>query len=173
VGIEKDREPVEKDYRLNSDYRSYIFGINNWTFASKPRHPFLRLVIDTVCKNLLALAKQQNRRLSQIEPSHKEVIEVTGPRAFTDAFWAYVSQVKGGRVTYKSATMMEEPKMFGDVLLLPIRAMSSSEAEEGRGAKSLKVKPVIMHSSVGTGIPTPPAVLGQIPEGGEAQQPLA
>ena len=152
VGIESDRNPVENDVKLYSDYRSHIFAINNWTFMAKRGHPFMRLVAESVAKNLQTAAKKQNRTLSGMELSYMQVIDSTGPGAFTVAFLEYVSKVVGTEITYSDVTMLEEPKIFGDVIVLPIRAMSKTEAdrEDGDGARSKDWPSALYHWSFGS-----------------------
>lgn len=152
VGIEADRKPVENDIKLYSDYRVHIWGINNWTFLAKRGHPFMRLVAETVARNLQALAKEQDRELSGIELSYKQVIDTTGPQAFTAAFLKYASQITGKPFTPADATMLDKPKMVGDIVVLPIRAMSRTEADrvDGDGARSKDWLPVLFHWSVGS-----------------------
>ncbi|KAL9125657.1 MAG: hypothetical protein Q9175_008042 [Cornicularia normoerica] len=152
IGVENDRLPVKNDADLYYDYRKYIWGINNWTFMCKAHHPFMRFVAESVARNLLEMARKQYRTLGTMRLSYKEVIDSTGPRAFTDALLAYASRVTGKKFTYKDATMLEEPKLIDDILILPIRAMSTAEAErEGvEGAHSKNWPAVVFHWSVGS-----------------------
>ena len=152
VGVENDRFPVENDANLYYDYRKYIWGINNWTIMCKPGHPFMWFVAESVARNLLEMARKQYRTLGTMKLSYKEVIDSTGPRAFTDAFFAYASRVTGKKYTHKDATMLEEPILIDDILILPIRAMSTAEAErEGvEGAHSKDWPAVVFHWSVGS-----------------------
>ena len=92
IGIEADRKPVENDVKLYYDYREHIWGITNWTFMSKRRHPFIRFVAEKIAKNLLEVAQEQKRTLSTMELSYKEVIDATGPMVFSEAFLAYASR---------------------------------------------------------------------------------
>ena len=152
VGVENDRMPVNNDADIYYDYRKYIWGINNWTFMCKPGHPLMRFVAQAVARNLREMARKQYRTLATMKLSYKEVIESTGPRAFTDAFFAYASRVTHKKFTHKDATMLEEPKLVDDILILPIRAMSTAEAErEGvEGAHSPNWPAVVFHWSVGS-----------------------
>ena len=152
VGIEADRKPVENDLELYYDYREYIWGITNWTFMAKRGRPFMRFVAERVAMNLLKVAEKQQRSLATMELSYKEVIDATGPRAFTEAFFAYASRTRGSPVSYETATMLEEPKLIDDTLLLPIRAMSTAEADRTgvTGAHSSTWPAVIFHWSAGT-----------------------
>ena len=152
IGVESDRLPVENDANLYYDYRKYIWGINNWTFMCKAGHPFMRFVAESVARNLLEMARKQYRTLGTMKLSYKEVIDSTGPRAFTEAFYAYVSRVTGKKFTHKDATMLEEPMLIDDILILPIRAMSTAEAEreDVEGAHSTNWPAVVFHWSVGS-----------------------
>ena len=153
LGIETDREPVDNDVKLYYDRRPHIWGITNWTLMSKPNHPFLRFVAETVARNLLEVARKQGRTLGTMELSYKEVIDATGPRAFSEAFLAYASQVTGTVVTGMNATMLEEPMLIADdVLLLPIRAFSTSEASRSgvEGAHAHNWPTNVYHWSAGT-----------------------
>ena len=152
LGVEQDRMPVKQDADLYYDYRKYIWGINNWTFMCKAGHPFMRFVAESVARNLLEIARKQYRSLGTMKLSYKEVIDSTGPRAFTDALFTYASRVTGKKFTYKDATMLEEPKLIDDILILPIRAMSTAEAErdEVEGAHSRDWPAVVFHWSVGS-----------------------
>lgn len=152
VGVENDRPPVDADKDLYYDYRKYIWGINNWTFMCKAGHPFMQFVAESVARNLLEMARKQYRTLGTMKLSYKEVIDSTGPMAFTNALLTYTSRVTGGTFTHKDATMLEEPKLIDDILILPIRAMSTAEAErEGvEGAHSTNWPAVIFHWSVGS-----------------------
>ena len=152
VGIEADRKPVKNDVQLYYDHREHIWGITNWTFMAKRGHPFMRFVAERVAMNLLKVAEKQQRSLSTMELSYKEVIDATGPRAFTEAFLAYASRTTGSPVSYEMATMLEEPKLIDDILILPIRAMSTAEADRTgfTGAHSSTWPAVIFHWSAGT-----------------------
>ena len=152
LGIETDRKPVENDVKLYYDHREYIWGITNWTFMSKRGHPFLKFVAETVANNIIEVARKQGRSIGTVEFSYKEVIDSTGPRAFTEAFLTYASKVTETTITYENGTLLEEPKLIDDILLLPIRAFSTSEASRERvdGAHAYGYSTLIYHWSAGT-----------------------
>ena len=152
VGIESDRQPVENDWKLYSDYRKYIWGITNWTFASRPGHPFLRTVLSKVGTRLLELAEKQGKGLGELQVLYTDVIETTGPRVFSEAFLEYMTTAIGVK-GYESFSMLEEARVLENtgVLVLPIRAYSLIEADrvDGDGARSLGVENVVRHWSEG------------------------
>ena len=167
VGIESDRHPVENDWKLYSDYRTYIWGLNNWTIAARARHPFFRTIIESVAQNLIQLAKKKGKGLGEIDVLYKDVIDATGPRAFSEAFLVYASRALGRKVEYTEASLLEQPKFVADVLVLPIRAMSMLEANrgDGDGARSLGLESVVRHWSQGTWKANHFVVFGKPPEG--------
>ena len=167
LGIESDRHPVENDWKLYSNYRTYIWGLNNWTFATKARHPFFRTIIESVARNLIQLAEKKGKALGEMDVLYNEVIDSTGPRAFTEAFLVYASGSLGRKVDHTEATMLEQPKFVADVLVLPIRAMSMLEANrvDGDGARSLNLESVVRHWSDGTWKANHFATFGKPPEG--------
>ena len=163
VGIESDREPVENDWRLYRDYRARIWGVNNWTIGAAPGHPLMLAVIRAVAANLRRLAESKGKGLGELgDVFYKEVIDSTGPRAFSNAVVGFVAgwneangakEGKGEEGVYKQVGMLERSVMIaGDVLVLPIRAMSVLEADrnDGEGARSLGVESVVRHWSEGT-----------------------
>lgn len=152
LGVENDRKPVENDVKLYYDHREYIWGITNWTIMSKRGHPFLRFMAHTVANNLIEVARKQERTISTMDLSYKEVIDATGPGAFTKAFFEYISKATGTLITYADVSMLEEPKLIDDILILPIRAFSVGEADRSdvEGAHSDSWPTVVYHWSAGT-----------------------
>lgn len=106
LGIENDRKPVENDVKLYYDHREHIWGITNWTFMSKRGHPFMQFVAQSVAENLMKVAHKQDRNISSMDLSYKEVIAATGPGAFTKAFLEYASQATNTAITSANATML-------------------------------------------------------------------
>ncbi len=152
VGVENDRPPVENDWKIYADYSPYIFRLENWTLASRRDHPFLRHVAVTVAQKLIAHAKQQNgKTLGDMEVSYKDVVDLTGPIAFTQAFFEYANKTTKREWTYKDLTMLEEPVLVGDILVLPIRAFSQVDADrQGPGSHSENFTSLVYHHSMGS-----------------------
>ena len=106
-----------------------------------------------VGKKLLALAEKQGKELGEMQVLYHDVIETSGPRAFSEAFVAYLrTTLRGDQEGWKQLSMLEEPKMVGEgVLVLPIRAFSVIEANrvDGEGARSLEFENMVRHWSDG------------------------
>jgi alpha 1,6-mannosyltransferase len=127
VGVEVD-QPGNKwvDW-----YYDYMFC--QWTIMSKPGHPLMEATVERVIKALWAFAESQNTTLSEIQPSYHDVLGLTGPGAFTDAVFQYLSHVTGGKVTAVDLSGQTRPMLFGDVLILPINSFASGQAHSGSG----------------------------------------
>ncbi len=142
---------MENDWKLYADYSPYIFRLENWTLASRRDHPFFKHVAESVARNLIALAKQQGKSLGDMEVGYRDVVTTTGPIAFTTAFFEYANKTSKSEWTYKDLTMLEEPKLVGDILVLPIRAFSQVDADrEGDGAHSRNFSSMVYHHSQGS-----------------------
>ena len=155
LGVESDRPPVENDWKLYNDYSPYIFRLQNWTLAGRRGHPFFKYVAESVARNLIALAKQQGKSLGNMDVDYRAVVSTTGPLAFTKAFFEYADTISKSASkigwTYENFTMLEEPRLVGDIVVLPIRAFSHIEADrEGNGAHSWNFTNVVHHHSQGS-----------------------
>jgi mannosyltransferase OCH1-like enzyme len=119
VGIEYD----------DNTYPMFVRPISfcQWTLMSKPNHPLFEAVVARVIYHLEYLARIQNTSLSGLKVNKKEVLEATGPGAFTDAVIETLRNGIGKRVDWKDVSGLKEPTMFGDVLVLPIRSFGSGQ----------------------------------------------
>ena len=86
-----------------------------------------------------------------MQVGYRDVVTTTGPVAFTKAFFEYATESTGTEWTYQNLTMLEEPVLVADVVVLPIRAMSVVDADlENEGAHSRNWHSVVRHHSVGS-----------------------
>ncbi|KAK6525146.1 membrane-bound alpha-1,6- mannosyltransferase Initiation-specific [Orbilia ellipsospora] len=98
-----------------------------WTIQSKPGHPVLREVVARITEKTLRL-KGNNRR---VKVDRNDVIEFTGPAAWTDTIFDYfnddgyfVVQPDNPPVDWKNFTRMKDPRKLGDVVVLPVTSFS-------------------------------------------------
>ena len=114
VGIEYD----------DNTYPMFVRPISfcQWTLMSKPKHPIFEAAVSRVMYHLEFLARVQRTTLGGLKLSKNEVLEATGPGTFTDAVMEVLRDRVGGDLTYQDFHNMQEPTLFGDVLVLPINA---------------------------------------------------
>jgi len=105
-----------------------------WAILAKPGHLFLEITIERVIERLRKLALKQERAISQIKPSFHEVLDTTGAALFTQAVFEGLSYTTGTNFTALNISGLTEPKLVGDVLILPINAFGSGQAHSNSGS---------------------------------------
>ncbi|KAL4786283.1 hypothetical protein BJX76DRAFT_321930 [Aspergillus varians] len=98
----------------------------SWTVMSKPHLQHFKAVIEYVMKQLRAQAIEHHVSLSALtKPMIDEVVAVTGPQAITMALLKSVSDEIGRQVTKQDVLHLKEPKLIGDILVLPQAAFAA------------------------------------------------
>ncbi|KAL6721177.1 hypothetical protein ACLMJK_000279 [Lecanora helva] len=105
-----------------------------WAILAKPGHLFLEITVERVIERLRRLAFKQERAISQVRASYHEVLETTGPSLFTMAVFEGLSYVTGTNFTHLNISGLAEPRLVGDVLILPINAFGSGQAHSNSGS---------------------------------------
>ncbi|OLN93092.1 Initiation-specific alpha-1,6-mannosyltransferase 4 [Colletotrichum chlorophyti] len=91
-----------------------------WTIAAAPGHPVFRKMADRVIQSVHDLTASYGVPLKDINPTNFEVLNSTGPAAWTDVVFEYIQTVDPSLNTTQDLSFMMEPTLFGDVLILPI-----------------------------------------------------
>ncbi|MCJ1457663.1 hypothetical protein MMC28_008032 [Mycoblastus sanguinarius] len=112
-----------------------LFQLVNWTIMSKPNQPFMWFLVKRVMENIRSLAASQNRSISEMTYTITDVLDVTGPAALTTAFFDYASSITGSNVTYHNLTKMTQPRLIGEVVILPINSFGAGHQVEWAGFK--------------------------------------
>lgn len=99
---------------------TYPVQFATWTMAVQPRHFIIRKIIDRVVSQIIDLAIRQNTTIENIEASYMDVMDTTGPGVFAESVYAGLSEIEGGKVDSANLTGMKEPRLFRDVLVLPV-----------------------------------------------------
>lgn len=119
VGVEYD----------DNTYRMFVRPVSfcQWTLMARPKHPLFEKVVARVIYHLEYLARIQATNLTSVKLGKKEVLEATGPGTFTDAVIEVLADKMGRKVDWSEVSGLMEPKIFGDVLVLPINAFGSGQ----------------------------------------------
>jgi len=104
-----------------------------WTMAVKPAHFMIEMIIERVLTQLHALAERQNTTIAGIEAGYMDVMDTTGPGVFAESIYAGLSQISNSSVTSANLTGMTEPRLFGDVLVLPITSFGAGLPHSNAG----------------------------------------
>ncbi len=104
-----------------------------WTIAAAPGHPLFREMAARALAGLAELERRHNATaLAALRPSNLEVLNTTGPAAWTDAVFDHLRRAAPERVqSLRNFSYLEEPTLFGDVLVLPVDGFGMGQAHSG------------------------------------------
>jgi mannosyltransferase OCH1-like enzyme len=111
IGIESDhhKRPIWPGSR-------YSVQLCQYTMLAKPNHPVLHTIVERVVKDLEGLP-QAHEEGGYV--SFEQVMGTTGPFAFTKALMDYFTMETGVEHTGDELSNLMEPRLIGDVLVLP------------------------------------------------------
>ncbi|KEY69102.1 hypothetical protein S7711_10185 [Stachybotrys chartarum IBT 7711] len=115
VGIEFDR----RDGGAWADISHWV-QFCQWTIAAAPGHPVFDIMIERVLQSLQDLSEQHGTPIEELHPSSFEVMNSTGPAAWTDAVFKQLQIYEPFLNDTKDLSFMTEPVLHGDILLLNI-----------------------------------------------------
>ncbi|OJJ04422.1 hypothetical protein ASPVEDRAFT_85820 [Aspergillus versicolor CBS 583.65] len=98
----------------------------SWTVMVKPHLQHFKAVIEYVVRQLKYQANDNHVSVSELtKPMLTDVVAVTGPQAITMALLRSVSEETGQEVTKDQIRHLKEPKLLGDILVLPQAAFAA------------------------------------------------
>jgi mannosyltransferase OCH1-like enzyme len=83
-----------------------------WTFASMPKHPILKRMIDNVAK--------QTRKFINSKLGYSSVMDWTGPGVWTDTIFDYINETY--HIESRTVSKLQHGRLVGDIYFLPIPA---------------------------------------------------
>ena len=134
IGIEYDA--LSEDLPKN---KKYHVSFAQYTLAAAPGHPIMMTMVDHVVSGLKALASKHGISLSEITPKNlkdREILETTGPRGFSTIMYTALTSAAGEQITWRNLTGLKEPKLVGDILILPINGFGAGQAHSGSDGNS-------------------------------------
>ncbi|KAM5346117.1 hypothetical protein ACJ41O_009122 [Fusarium nematophilum] len=112
-----------------------------WTIAAAPGHPALGRMIQRAVVGLQDLVAKQDIGIDRLSPSNGQVWNATGPPAWTEVIFEAIQKAAPDIASYKDLSRLAEPRVFGDILLLPLDAFMTLSNEmrvlEGAGQHQL------------------------------------
>ncbi|KAK2008247.1 hypothetical protein LZ32DRAFT_685544 [Colletotrichum eremochloae] len=123
--------------------------ICQWTFAAAPGHPALERMLQRAIAGLEDLANAQAVPIDQIRPLDREVLNATGPPAWTEVVFETIRDMAPEITTYEDLSRLSEPRLFGDILLLPLDAFTDLNEEEKAALEGLGQHQLVHHEFAG------------------------
>ncbi|ORY59153.1 uncharacterized protein BCR38DRAFT_445730 [Pseudomassariella vexata] len=128
---------------------NFIRQFNSWTIMAQPGLPHVAMVIDDILQGLRDKMAEHNVTLAELRLSMVgDVVHLTGPIRFTMSVLKSLESTINGTVDIVHFSNLREPKLVGDVLVMPGYAFAASsnkyESNEVLGP------PLVTHHYAGT-----------------------
>ncbi|KAI8280394.1 hypothetical protein K4K59_008556 [Colletotrichum sp. SAR11_240] len=91
-----------------------------WTIAAAPGHPVFKKMTNRVVESVEDLVRQHGVKENQLKPTSFEVMNSTGPAAWTDVVFEHLQTIEPSLTDIRNLSYMTKPTLYGDVLVLPI-----------------------------------------------------
>ena len=88
--------------------------------AASRGHPLMSRMVADIVHALQALAVANRETVAEVQPSAEEALQFSGPSVWTRAVLKTLSEVTGTEMDYRNFTGMKAPRVFGDVMVLPV-----------------------------------------------------
>ncbi|KAK8086707.1 hypothetical protein PG994_001681 [Apiospora phragmitis] len=124
---------MEWDIRDEEDQKWFVYPIQfaQWTIAATPRHPIMEDLVNSVLRSIQLLTAKYNTTIDKLDLSNQELVDTTGPTAWTSAVWRHMQVQEPGLTDMRNLSFLQVPKLYGDVLLFPINSFGSGQAHSG------------------------------------------
>jgi len=121
VGLEFDWD-WEDDNFLHSQFAS-------WTIMAKRGSPHMMMVVDDILENMHTKAEENNVPISGLTMEMVgEIVDATGPKRMTRSIVKSMELVLEDTVDDRNISGLHEPKLIGDVLILPGNAFAARQS---------------------------------------------
>ena len=127
VGIEYDQLENPEPSHEFTEHISFA----QWTFGASKDHPILKKVIGKAMDALHYLAKETEATIATLEFADHLVGRLTGPQIFTSAVFEGMSEAMGKSITWEDVTGITKPRLYGDILLMPVDAFGTGQPHSG------------------------------------------
>lgn len=102
-----------------------------WTIAAAPGHPVFASMIDRAVTSLEELSQRYQTSIENLKPTSFEVMNSTGPAAWTDAVLEQLHIIDPAITDSKNISFLTSPTLYGDILVLPIAGFGWGQVHSG------------------------------------------
>lgn len=150
-------EWVPEQYRANAsvvvgmefDVDIWIRQIASWTIMARPGSPHMLTVVEDCLEGLRSRAQELGVGLQDLRPSMiGDVVDVSGPRMLTRGIQKSVSRMLGTEIGNEDMARLSQPKLLGDVLVMPDYAFADSMNQQYGDKKTGRV--LVTHHYAGS-----------------------
>ncbi|KAH8670907.1 hypothetical protein BX600DRAFT_233009 [Xylariales sp. PMI_506] len=115
-------------WEFDAGYEDFVTRqFNSWTIMSKPRLPHMATVIGDIMNALSETAATHGVQLADVKMDMiSDVVDFTGPRRLTNSVFKSLGMMLNSTIDMHSIINIREPKLIGDVLILPGYSFAAS-----------------------------------------------
>ena len=112
----------EYDESIDPHPKDFVHPVQfcQWTIAAAPGHPILERMINRTIASLNWVAAQQGKTLENAEISDFNVLNSTGPVAWTEVVFEWLKEVDPTIKDYTDFFQIDDPRYLRDVAILPL-----------------------------------------------------
>lgn len=113
---------IEFDKRDGPNWGDILHDLQfcQWTIAAAPGHPVFMKMVDRILDSLDEMSASHGVPVSEIVPSSTEVMNSTGPAAWTDVVFETLQGFDPSLNETKDLSFMDQATLLGDILVLTI-----------------------------------------------------
>ncbi|KAH8589030.1 hypothetical protein B0O99DRAFT_637904 [Bisporella sp. PMI_857] len=98
----------------------FVRQFATWTIMARPGSPHMSMVLDDILEALREKTKEHNTTIADMTWSMVgDVVDLTGPRRMTRGILKSLKATLGDKFNEEDIAGLSEPKLVGDVLILP------------------------------------------------------
>jgi alpha 1,6-mannosyltransferase len=134
---------------LEFDVDIWVRQFASWTIMARPKSPHLMTVVEDCIEGLLNKAKEHNVGIQDLKLDMiDDIVDVSGPRRLTRGIQKSLSKMLGKEVGNDDISHVLEPRLIGDVLVLPDYAFANSMNQQHGDKKQGQV--LVTHHYAGS-----------------------
>lgn len=150
-------EWVPEQYRANAsivvgmefDVDIWVRQFATWTIMAKPKSSHMLTVVEDCLEGLISKAKELNVGIQDLRRDMiDDIVDVSGPRRLTRGIQKSLSKTLDKEVGNEDIARLSQPKLIGDVLVLPDYAFADSMNQQYGDKKIGKI--LVTHHYAGS-----------------------
>ncbi|KAK2593845.1 hypothetical protein QQS21_008460 [Conoideocrella luteorostrata] len=150
IGIEFDR--LDGPQWGGGVHSEIMFS--QYTIAATPGHPIFKNMLHSAINLLEILAAGRNTTISALDITAAEVIETTGPSAWTDVIWRQLQQYDPSLTSLRDLSGLTGPRIIGDIMILPINAFGMGQLHSNSAnSGTIPSDALVRHTWAGSWLP--------------------
>jgi mannosyltransferase OCH1-like enzyme len=120
---------LEFDMQFRGEGVEVASQFTNWIIASKPGNKYLMYMVNSTVADIYAVAKKNNVKIEDLELwMFPDVVNIAGPKKMTIAILESLSGAMNQLVDDRMISDTKEPRLVGDVLVMPNNAFADWQA---------------------------------------------